>query len=135
MYVHNIHNDTVFPINPSRINYYYYYGLFCLQDQFENTFSVATIHDMFNFLTILVLMPVEMASNLLLTISQAMVDALNIEASNSTQIKLFSALTDPMTNLIVRIDENALVEIAEDKNGTSRHAQTKINKNNKLSLQ
>ena len=47
-------------------------------DQLERAFAGATVHDMFNFLTVAVLLPVEAATGYLAALTGAMVKNVNV---------------------------------------------------------
>ncbi|XP_065177905.1 sodium-dependent phosphate transport protein 2B-like [Sycon ciliatum] len=86
------------------------------RDEFRLAFSGATVHDVFNFLTALTLLPVEAVSGYLLHLSTAIVDSWHLDSSNKgTQQELLKAITKPLTNRVVQIDKKPLQLIAEGK--------------------
>ncbi|XP_029704044.1 sodium-dependent phosphate transport protein 2A-like [Takifugu rubripes] len=71
------------------------------RDEFERVFSGATVHDCFNWLSVLVLLPLEAASGLLMRVSQAMVNVLQLGSENKAP-ELLKILTDLLTKTIIQ---------------------------------
>ncbi|KAH6931557.1 hypothetical protein HPB50_025254 [Hyalomma asiaticum] len=89
------------------------------RDEFRRGFAAATVHDIFNWLTVLVLLPIEVAFNMLEKISESFVHIVDrgqrLETSN-----YLNALTKPFVKLIVQLDSHVIKDIAlgKDTNGT-----------------
>nr|XP_037279959.1 sodium-dependent phosphate transport protein 2C-like [Rhipicephalus microplus] len=89
------------------------------RDEFRRGFAAATVHDIFNWLTVLVLLPIEVAFHMLEKISEAFVHVIDrgqrLETSN-----YLNALTKPFVRVIVQLDNQVIKEIAlgKDTNGT-----------------
>ena len=60
---------------------------------------------MFNWLTVLVLLPVEIITGYLYRVSGAIIDATTISGGQSEQ-KFLGVLTDPFTDLIIQVRES-----------------------------
>lgn len=59
-------------------------------------------HDCFNWLSVLVLLPLEAASGLLMQVSQAMVNVLQLCGENKAP-EVLKILIDPLTNTIIQV--------------------------------
>ena len=83
------------------------------REQFELAFSGATVHDMFNFLTVIVLLPVEAATGYLRSLTAAVIESWHLETDTSAKKDLLKKVTLPLTNRIVQIDKNPIALIAK----------------------
>ncbi len=80
------------------------------RDTFRRAFAAATVHDAFNWLTLIVLLVVELATGFLQTVTQYIVDHMALGGSNmSSSPDLLKPLTRPFTDLIVDVDEHVLL--------------------------
>ncbi len=76
-------------------------------ENFKRAYAGATIHDIFNFLTVSILLPLEIASRYLETVTGFLVAPLSkFSNSEANNIELLNALTKPLTNLIIQLEEN-----------------------------
>jgi sodium-dependent phosphate cotransporter len=76
------------------------------QSKFKRAFSTGVIHDMFNWLTVITLLSVEVTTHFLFHITNAMVSGLDTDsASRQKPPDLLKAITKPFTNSIVQIDK------------------------------
>lgn len=73
---------------------------------YSRAFSGATVHDCFNWLSVLVLLPLEAASGLLMQVSQAVVKVLQLGGENEAP-ELLKILTDPLTKMIIQVSHKA----------------------------
>ena len=86
------------------------------KEKFRRSFAGATIHDMFNLLTVLVLLPLELIFNYLERFSGALVAPLS-KHSNSTggkEPELLGAITKALVDAIIQIDKRVLDSIASN---------------------
>ncbi|TRY70130.1 hypothetical protein TCAL_13780 [Tigriopus californicus] len=74
--------------------------------QFERAFSAATVHDMFNWCAVIVLLILEVSFHILDKLSKMLADAL--AGTDGKKIKILQYITEPLTHLIVRIEEDVL---------------------------
>ncbi|KAG5849660.1 hypothetical protein ANANG_G00113280 [Anguilla anguilla] len=81
------------------------------RSQFRRAFAGATVHDFFNWLSVLVLLPIEVASGFLYRLSKLMVDSLHIESGEDAP-ELLNVITDPLTESIIQLDESVISGIA-----------------------
>ncbi|XP_071085896.1 sodium-dependent phosphate transport protein 2B-like [Haliotis cracherodii] len=87
------------------------------RDRFRRAFGGAVLHDMFNWLTVLVLLPVEVASGYLYSLSGLMVQNINADP-NVENPDLLKAITKPLTGKIVELDNDVIRAIARGDNTT-----------------
>nr|XP_046266419.1 sodium-dependent phosphate transport protein 2A-like [Scatophagus argus] len=80
------------------------------RDEFERAFAGATVHDCFNWLSVLVLLPLEAASGLLRRASRAVVDTLQLSTEEAPE--LLKVLTEPLTKVIIQLDRSVITAIA-----------------------
>lgn len=90
--------------------------------QFRRAFAGATVHDMFNMLSVLVFLPLELASGYLYHLSNEIVEAMNLKKGDKTYKKEFlKKITKPFTNLFVQLDKNVILAISKgDKEGMKK---------------
>ncbi|XP_064118398.1 sodium-dependent phosphate transport protein 2C-like [Macrobrachium nipponense] len=77
------------------------------REQFERAFSGAVVHDMFNWLSVLVLLPLEVATGYLYHLTKAVLDGVTFE-KNNMKVELLSRITKPFTDAIVKLDKTVL---------------------------
>uniref|UniRef100_A0A671YI46 Solute carrier family 34 member 2a n=1 Tax=Sparus aurata TaxID=8175 RepID=A0A671YI46_SPAAU len=77
---------------------------------FRRAFAGATVHDFFNWLSVLVLLPLEVASGYLYTVTKLIIDSFNIESGEAPD--LLNVITDPLTDSIVQLDQSVISGIA-----------------------
>lgn len=86
------------------------------RDKFQLAFAGATVHDMFNILTAIVLLPVEAASEYLHHLSSAIVQSYHLDGADKDKKQdLLKAITKSLTSRVVQIDKKPLELIAEGK--------------------
>jgi solute carrier family 34 (sodium-dependent phosphate cotransporter) len=75
------------------------------KDEFRRAFAGATVHDMFNWLCVIVLLPLEVATGYLYTISSAIVKSFNIKAGGSKgeETEFLKHLTQPFTSRVIQV--------------------------------
>ena len=76
------------------------------REEFRRAFAGATVHDMFNWLTVIVLLPLEVCTGYLAFLSGLMVQ--NIEDTSTgkgenVKIPGLNLVTDPLIDLIVKV--------------------------------
>ena len=100
------------------------------RDYFRRAFAAATVHDAFNLLSVLVLLPVEIASGYLEIVTGAFVNATIETGTNNTiaKVEILSVITKPVAELIVRLDSKTLDAYAIDPEAAARKNLTLIKK-------
>ncbi|MAA50186.1 MAG: hypothetical protein CMP83_08425 [Gammaproteobacteria bacterium] len=81
--------------------------------EFRRAFAAATVHDMFNFCSVLVLLPLEAATGYLYRLSGALLP--HGLASGEKPPDILKKLTKPFTRAILSIDKNVIKDIAAAK--------------------
>ncbi|XP_065321916.1 sodium-dependent phosphate transport protein 2A-like isoform X2 [Gordionus sp. m RMFG-2023] len=92
-------------------------------NEFRRAFAAATIHDMFNWLTVCVLLPLESLTGLLYHLTFAIVSQINFQqlagesnkVNNANNKEILSSLTKPFTSLFIELNKNVITLIAEGK--------------------
>ncbi|KAK7930008.1 hypothetical protein WMY93_006403 [Mugilogobius chulae] len=77
---------------------------------FRRAFAGATVHDFFNWLSVLVLLPLEVATGYLYKVTKLIIDSFNIQSGESPD--LLNVITDVLTESIIQLDESVLSQIA-----------------------
>uniref|UniRef100_A0A3Q3A503 Sodium-dependent phosphate transport protein 2A n=1 Tax=Kryptolebias marmoratus TaxID=37003 RepID=A0A3Q3A503_KRYMA len=81
------------------------------RNDFQRAFAGATIHDCFNWLSVLVLLPLEVASGLMTRLSLLLVSTLRLRPGEEAP-ELLKVITEPLTSLIIQLDKCVITEIA-----------------------
>lgn len=91
------------------------------RDQFRRAFAGATIHDMFNILSVVIFLPIEAAFGCLYKITEYLVRQMDLQqATKSEKREFLKKLTNPFTKLIIQLDKSVITKIAKgDKTAAS----------------
>lgn len=81
--------------------------------EFRRAFSGAVVHDVFNWLTVLVLLPLEHMTGYLYHLTGLMIRSLNMENMKANKLDLLKKLTKPLTSRIVQVDKKVITGIAQ----------------------
>ncbi|CAN2388530.1 sodium-dependent phosphate transmembrane transporter activity [Pristimantis euphronides] len=81
------------------------------RNEFRRAFAGATVHDFFNWLSVLILLPIEIASGYLYYLTNAIVDSFNIETGEDAP-DMLKVITEPLTKGIIQLDKKVIQEIA-----------------------
>ncbi|TKS68053.1 Sodium-dependent phosphate transport protein 2B [Collichthys lucidus] len=98
---------------------------------FRRAFAGATVHDFFNWLSVLVLLPLEVATGYLYVITKLIIDSFKIQSGEAPD--LLNVITDVVTESIIQLDESVISGIAtgdpeaRDKSLIKRWCQTFTN--------
>jgi sodium-dependent phosphate cotransporter len=87
------------------------------RDEFRRAFAAATVHDMFNILSVVVLLPIEAATGFLFELSYAIVKSQNLMPEDKPP-DMLKVLTNPLTKSVIEIDKKLMTKIAVEKNAT-----------------
>ncbi|XP_041800086.1 sodium-dependent phosphate transport protein 2A [Chelmon rostratus] len=79
--------------------------------EFQRAFAGATIHDCFNWLSVLVLLPLEVASGLMTRLSHLLVTSFRLQPGEEAP-ELLKVITEPVTKLIIQLDECVITGLA-----------------------
>ncbi|XP_070816889.1 solute carrier family 34 member 2b [Chaetodon trifascialis] len=81
------------------------------RNEFRRAFAGATVHDFFNWLSVLVLLPLEVATNVLYKLTDLLITSFNIQTGENAP-DLLNVITDPLTNAIIELDKSVITGIA-----------------------
>ncbi|XP_069600746.1 sodium-dependent phosphate transport protein 2B isoform X2 [Ranitomeya imitator] len=81
------------------------------RNEFRRAFAGATVHDFFNWLSVLVLLPIEIASGYLFHLTNAIVESFNIESGEDAP-DMLKVITEPLTKGIIQLDKNVIQQVA-----------------------
>lgn len=73
------------------------------REEFRKAFGGATIHDVFNWMCVIVLLPLEVISGYLFYLTKAIVDSLDVSGSSKTKRDLLKTITKPFIRLFVEV--------------------------------
>ncbi|XP_041840253.1 solute carrier family 34 member 2a [Melanotaenia boesemani] len=77
---------------------------------FRRAFAGATVHDFFNWLSVLVLLPLEVATGYLYKVTKLIIDSFHIQSGEPPD--LLNVITDPLTESIIELDQSVLSGMA-----------------------
>lgn len=69
----------------------------------SRAFAGATVHDFFNWLSVLILLPLEVATGVLYKLTALLIDSFNIQTGEDAP-DLLNVITDPLTNSIIEVE-------------------------------
>ncbi|KAJ4946049.1 hypothetical protein JOQ06_023724 [Pogonophryne albipinna] len=81
------------------------------RNKFRRAFAGATVHDFFNWLSVLVLLPLEVATGVLYKLTKIIIDSFNIQSGEDAP-DLLNVITDPLTDSIIQLDKSVITGIA-----------------------
>ncbi|TRY54900.1 hypothetical protein DNTS_021320, partial [Danionella cerebrum] len=81
------------------------------RNEFRRAFAGATVHDFFNWLSVLVLLPLEVASGMLFKLTKLIIDSFNIQTGADAP-DLLKVITKPLTKNIIELDMSVIEDIA-----------------------
>ncbi|KAF2357966.1 Sodium-dependent phosphate transport protein [Trinorchestia longiramus] len=84
------------------------------RDVFRRAFAGATVHDMFNWLSVFVLLTIEIITGMLEKLTGLMVDSIDWSKVARGDVKLLKVITEPLTKKIIQIDKKVLQGWARD---------------------
>lgn len=68
-----------------------------------SAFAGATVHDCFNWLSVLVLLPLELASGVIVRLSQLLVNSFKLRPGEEAP-EMLKVITKPVTKLIIQVN-------------------------------
>ncbi|XP_036850967.1 sodium-dependent phosphate transport protein 2A isoform X2 [Manis javanica] len=92
---------------------------------FRRAFAGATVHDCFNWLSVLVLLPLEAATGYLHHVTQLVVASFNIHGGRDAP-DLLKIITEPFTKLIIQLDKSVITSIATGDESLRNHSLIRI---------
>ncbi|ETE61467.1 Sodium-dependent phosphate transport protein 2B, partial [Ophiophagus hannah] len=88
-------------------------------------FAGATVHDFFNWLSVFVLLPIEVASQYLFHLTSLIVDSFHLESGENAP-ELLKVITDPFTKLIIQLDKSVISAIATGDESAKNKTLVKV---------
>ncbi|XP_055957166.1 sodium-dependent phosphate transport protein 2B isoform X2 [Patella vulgata] len=82
------------------------------KNDFRRAFAGATVHDMFNWLAVIVLLPLEIITGYLFHLSEVIIKSLPLETNKAAKKDLLKVITKPFTELIIQVDSKGITKIA-----------------------
>ncbi|XP_071794909.1 sodium-dependent phosphate transport protein 2B-like [Asterias amurensis] len=82
------------------------------RNEFRRAFGGATVHDMFNWLTVLIFFPIEIITHYLELMTNRILSGLDL-MEQDVEVEILKAVTGPFTKLIVQIDKSVITKVAE----------------------
>ncbi|KAK7103201.1 sodium-dependent phosphate transport protein 2B-like [Littorina saxatilis] len=89
------------------------------KNDFRRAFAGATVHDMFNWMSVIVLLPLEVITGYLFKMSTALVESMHLNdptLKNETRDvnqDLLKVITKPFTSLIISVSSSGITKIAQ----------------------
>ncbi|KAM7410425.1 hypothetical protein PAMA_001728 [Pampus argenteus] len=81
------------------------------RNEFRRAFAGATVHDFFNWLSVMILLPLEVATGVLYKVTHLIIESFNIESGEDAP-DLLNVITDPLTDSIIQLDQSVITGIA-----------------------
>jgi sodium-dependent phosphate cotransporter len=83
-------------------------------DEYRRAFTGATFHDMFNWLCVLIFLPLEACTGFLMNLAAAAVDNMSLDEENKgNKIELLKKITKPAGGRIISVDKDIIKNIAK----------------------
>ncbi|XDA76749.1 hypothetical protein R6Z07M_006861 [Ovis aries] len=92
---------------------------------FRRAFAGATVHDCFNWLSVLVLLPLEAATGYLHHITRLVVASFNIRGGRDAP-DLLKIITEPFTKLIIQLDKSVITSLASGDESLRNHSLIRV---------
>ncbi|CAK6450313.1 unnamed protein product [Pipistrellus nathusii] len=81
------------------------------REVFRRAFAGGTVHDFFNWLSVLVLLPVEVSTHYLEALTNLIVESFHFQSGEDAP-ELLKVLTKPLTKLIIQLDKKVIHRVA-----------------------
>lgn len=85
------------------------------RNEFRRSFGAATVHDMFNWLSVIILLPLEICTGFLYKTSDLMVSDFSLSHYKAKNLDMLKLITKPITKMIVQLDKKVIEGIAAGK--------------------
>lgn len=77
------------------------------RNEFRRAFAGAVVHDIFNWLSVLVLLLLKVITGYLLRLTGLIIKDLHLSEGKKRNQKLLKVVTEPLTKLIIQIDKKS----------------------------
>ncbi|XP_006771100.1 PREDICTED: sodium-dependent phosphate transport protein 2B [Myotis davidii] len=92
---------------------------------FRRAFAGATVHDFFNWLSVLVLLPVEVSTHYLEVLTNLIVESFHFKSGENAP-ELLKVITNPLTKQIIQLDKKVINQIAMNDPAAQNKSLIKI---------
>ena len=82
------------------------------RNEFRRAFAGAVVHDIFNWLSVIIFLPLEVISHYLLHLTGKIIELLPLTQKKGTNQKLLKVITEPFTKLVIQLDKKIIEKIA-----------------------
>ena len=82
------------------------------RNEFRRAFAGAVIHDVFNWLSVLVLLPIESATGYLYRLTDLIISSLELKGNKAFKKDLLKVITKPFTSMVIQLDKKIITKIA-----------------------
>ncbi|CAL4088748.1 unnamed protein product [Meganyctiphanes norvegica] len=90
------------------------------REEFRRAFAGATVHDMFNWLNVFVMLTLEICFGFLHFITKSIMDSYSFEGGNGGgEIKILKYLTEPFTKVVIKLDKRVITSWGARGNTTA----------------
>ncbi|XP_063874365.1 sodium-dependent phosphate transport protein 2B-like isoform X2 [Scylla paramamosain] len=79
------------------------------RNEFRRAFAGATVHDMFNWLSVITLLIIELATGLLEKLTDVIVNS-GALLNGGGEVKILKVITEPFTKLVIQLDKHVLMD-------------------------
>nr|DBA21225.1 TPA: hypothetical protein GDO54_017903 [Pyxicephalus adspersus] len=77
------------------------------RNEFRRAFGGSAVHGMFNWMTVIILLPIELGTGYLFYLSEAIIKSFNIHAGGEAP-DILKVITRPFTDLIIKLDSSVI---------------------------
>ncbi|XP_067825507.1 sodium-dependent phosphate transport protein 2C-like [Heptranchias perlo] len=81
------------------------------RNEFRRAFAGSAVHGIFNWMTVIILLPIEVGTGFLYYLSKVSIEGFNIQTGESAP-NILKVITEPFTQLIIRLDQSVISAIA-----------------------
>ncbi|XP_068449112.1 solute carrier family 34 member 2b [Clinocottus analis] len=81
------------------------------RNEFRRAFAGATVHDFFNWMSVMILLPLEVATGVLYKLTDLIINSFNLQGGENAP-DLLNVITDPLTDAIIQLDKSVITAIA-----------------------
>uniref|UniRef100_UPI00398E4D30 sodium-dependent phosphate transport protein 2C-like n=1 Tax=Pristiophorus japonicus TaxID=55135 RepID=UPI00398E4D30 len=86
------------------------------RNEFRRAFAGSAVHGIFNWMTVIVLLLIEIGTGFLYHLSKVCIESFNIQ-SGETSPNILKVITEPFTQVIIRLDQSVISAIATGDTG------------------
>ncbi|XP_061636369.1 solute carrier family 34 member 2b [Phyllopteryx taeniolatus] len=95
------------------------------RNEFRRAFAGATVHDFFNWLSVLILLPLEVATGVLEKLTHLIIQSFHIQSGEDAP-DLLKIITEPLTESIIELDKSVITGIATGQEDARNKSLIKI---------